>query len=90
MVTNPISNNSIRPPPPRYRSPTSNVERSHSTLSSINDSSTSSQLSKTIIPPNNNSSAGFDRAFSRLLYGKDTNKIRRQKQKRKAFSDPDK
>jgi len=84
-MTNPVNNNSIRLPPPRYKSPTSNVEYSHSTLPSINDSSLSSQQSK---PNNNNLSTGFDREFSRLLYGKDTRKTRHQKQKRKAFSDP--
>jgi hypothetical protein len=84
-MTNPLSNNSPRPPPPRYQSPTSNAERSHSTLSSINDPSISSQQSKTI---NTNPSAGFDREFSRLLYGKDAGKSRRHKQKRKAYSDP--
>jgi hypothetical protein len=86
-MTNPVNNNSIRFPPPRYKSPTSNVEYSHSTLPSINDSSLSSQQSK---PNNNNNnlSTGFDREFSRLLYGRDTRKIRHQKQKRKAFSDP--
>ncbi|CAF1287655.1 unnamed protein product [Rotaria sordida] len=77
IVKNSTSNNSIRPPPPHYQSPTSIIEHSHST---------SSQQSK--INNNNNSSAGFDREFSRLLYGKDTGKIRREKQKRKAFSDP--
>ncbi|CAF3990551.1 unnamed protein product [Rotaria sp. Silwood2] len=75
IMKNAISNNSIRLPPPRYQSPPSNVERSHST---------SSQQSKTV----NNSSVVFDHEFSRLLYGKDTGKTRRQKQKRKAFSDP--
>jgi hypothetical protein len=85
-ITNPINNNSIRSPPPRYKSPTSNIERSHSTLSSTTDSSISSQQSKPTT--NNNSPAGFDRKFSRLLYGKDTEKSRRPKQRRKAFSDP--
>jgi hypothetical protein len=32
--------------------------------------------------------AGFDREFSRLLYGKDGRKSRHHRQKRKAFSDP--
>lgn len=32
--------------------------------------------------------AGFDREFSRLLYGKVDRKSRSQHQKRKAFSDP--
>ncbi|CAF1129161.1 unnamed protein product [Rotaria sp. Silwood1] len=75
IIKNPISNSTIRPPPPRYQSPPSNFERSHST---------SSQPSNTV----NNASVGFDREFSRLLYGKDMRKTRRQKQKRKAFSDP--
>jgi len=85
-ITNPVNNNPIRLPPPRYKSPTSNVEHSHSAVPSINDSSSSSQQSK----PNNNNKlpAGFDREFSRLLYGKDSGKTRHQKQKRKAFSDP--
>ncbi|CAF4045844.1 unnamed protein product [Adineta steineri] len=86
ILTNPTSNNSPRPPPPRYQSLTSNnIERSYSTLSCINDCSISNQQIKT---NNNNSSAGFDREFSRLLYGKDAEKTRRKKQKRKAFSDP--
>jgi hypothetical protein len=66
----------IRPPPPSYGSPISNIERSHSALSSMtrpNDSQ------------NNPPQAGFDREFSRLLYGKKGGKTR---QKRKAFSDP--
>lgn len=83
-MTNPLNNNSIRPPPPRYKSPSSNIEQSSSTLSSINDTSTSSQQLKI----NNNSSTGFDPEFSRLLYGKDSVKTRRRKQKRKALSDP--
>ncbi len=87
-LTNPISNTSLRPPPPRYRSPTSNVEHPHSSLSSLNDSSTSNQQSKTTTTTNNNSSSGFDREFSRLLYGKDVGRTRRKKPKRKAFSDP--
>jgi len=86
-LTNPISNTSLRPPPPRYRSPTSNVEHSHSSLSSLNDSSTSNQQSKTTTN-NNHSSSGFDREFSRLLYGKDVGRTRHKKPKRKAFSDP--
>jgi len=85
-LTNPISNTSHRPPPPRYRSPTSNVE--HSSLSSLNDSSTSNQQLKTTTTHNNTSSSGFDREFSRLLYGKDVGRTRRKKPKRKAFSDP--
>ncbi|CAF0855717.1 unnamed protein product [Adineta steineri] len=86
ILTNPTSNNSYRPPPPRYQSLTSNnIERSYSTLPCINDCSTSNQQIKT---NNNNASAGFDREFSRLLYGKDAEKTRRKKQKRKAFSDP--
>jgi hypothetical protein len=88
-VINPVNNSSTRPLPPPYPSSTSNTERSQSTLPSVHDSSTSSQQSKPTTN-NNNSPAGFDREFSRLLYGKDTGKIRRQKQKhkRKAFSDP--
>lgn len=31
---------------------------------------------------------GFDREFSRLLYGKEARRNRHQRQKRKAFSDP--
>ena len=65
-----------KPPPPSYTIPTSNIERSHSALSSMtrpNDT------------PTNSSQAGFDREFSRLLYG---GKNRHQRQKRKAFSDP--
>ena len=37
------------------------------------------------IPP---PTTGFDREFSRLLYGKDESKSRHQRQKRKALSDP--
>ncbi len=81
MIANPVNNNSMRPPPPRYESPTSSSERSPSRPS---------QPSKTNVPSNNNSTAGFNREFSRLLYGKESSKIRRQRQKRKAFSDPDK
>jgi hypothetical protein len=75
-----MNNNSIRPPPPPYKSPTKNFEYSRSALLTISDPSLSSQQSKP--------SAGFDREFSRLLYGKDAGKHRRQRQKRKAFSDP--
>ncbi|UJR30220.1 hypothetical protein I4U23_017758 [Adineta vaga] len=71
------STNPIRSPPPQYQS-------SISTISSTNN-----------LPPpspstisNTNSLAGFDREFSRLLYGKDSNKTRRKRQKRKAYSDP--
>ncbi len=85
-----INPNSIRPPPPRYQSPTANIERSKSTFLSTNDSPTSSQQSKPIgvPPPPNNAPLGFDREFSRLLYGKESGRARRQKQKRKALSDP--
>lgn len=65
-----------RPPPPVYNPPTANVERSHSALSSMNRPNN---------PPASPSQAGFDREFSRLLYG---GKNRHQRQKRKAFSDP--
>ena len=81
MITIPVTNNSTRPPPPRYKSPTSSSDHSPPR---------SSQPPKTNVPPNNNSTAGFSRGFSRLLYGKESSKIRRQRQKRKAFSDPDK
>jgi hypothetical protein len=84
-MTNHLNSNSLRPPPPRYQSSTANAERSRSKLSSNNDLTVSGQQSKTI---NNNSSAGFDREFSRLLYGKDSGKTRRHKQKRKSHSDP--
>ena len=63
--------NSVRFPPPSYQLSTSNVEHSRSKLTSVNSSSTSSQQSTTNI---NNPSSGFDREFSRLLYGKDTRK----------------
>jgi hypothetical protein len=69
----------VRRPPPLYESPTSNIERSHSALSSMNRPNYSQ---------NNPPQAGFDREFSRLLYGKDDGKSRHQRQKRKAFSDP--
>lgn len=69
----------IRPQPPRYESPSSNIERSHSALSSMHRPNYSQAN-----PP----SAGFDREFSRLLYGKDGGKSRHHRQKRKAFSDP--
>ena len=72
-----ITNTSTRPPPPRYES--SNIERSHSALSSMTRPNYSQ-----VNPPQ----AGFDREFSRLLYGKDGGKNRQQRQKRKAFSDP--
>ncbi|CAF4955270.1 unnamed protein product [Rotaria sp. Silwood1] len=74
-----MTNTSIRPPPPRYELPTTNIERSHSAVSSTNPSNYSQTN-----PPQ----AGFDREFSRLLYGKDGGKSRHQQQKRKAFSDP--
>ncbi|CAF4184504.1 unnamed protein product [Rotaria sp. Silwood2] len=74
-----MMNTPIRPPPPRYELPTSNIERSHSALSSINRPNYSQTN-----PPQ----VGFDREFSRLLYGKDGGKNRHQQQKRKAFSDP--
>jgi hypothetical protein len=64
----------IRPPPPSYESPTSNIEHSYSAISSTNNL--------------NSSQAGFDPEFSRLLYGKNDEKKRHQRQKRKAFSDP--
>ncbi|CAF1950524.1 unnamed protein product [Rotaria magnacalcarata] len=72
-----MANVSVRPPPPSYELPTSNIERSHSAVSSMNRPNYSH-----INPPQ----AGFDREFSRLLYGKDGRRSRNQK--RKAFSDP--
>jgi hypothetical protein len=81
----PTTTNAIRLPPPRYQSPPSNIERFNRTLSPNNDSLTFGQHSKPLI---NNPPAGFDRKFSRLLYGQDNGKNRRLKQKRKAFSDP--
>jgi len=74
-----MTNTPIRPPPPRYASPTTSIERSHSALSSMNRPNYSQ-----VNPPQ----AGFDREFSRLLYGKDGGKTRHQRQKRKAYSDP--
>lgn len=73
----------VRPPPPRYVSPSSDSDRSNTAVSSPinNDPTPSSQQGKS-------STTGYDREFSRLLYGRDPTKIRRQKQKRKAFSDP--
>jgi hypothetical protein len=78
-ITNPSIDTSVRPPPPRYEQLTSNIERSHSALSSMNRPNYS---------PLNPPQTGFDREFSRLLYGKDGEKNRHQRQKRKAFSDP--
>ncbi|CAM2698788.1 unnamed protein product [Rotaria socialis] len=72
-----MANTSVRPPPPSYELPTSNIERSRSAVSSMNRPNYSPMS-----PPQ----AGFDREFSRLLYGKDGG--RRRNQKRKAFSDP--
>lgn len=80
LPTNTYFSPSIRPPPPRYESPVSNIERSHSDLSSANRPNISSI--------NPSSQAGFDREFSRLLYGRDGRRPRQQRQKRKAFSDP--
>ncbi|CAF3709577.1 unnamed protein product [Rotaria sordida] len=74
-----MMNTPVRPPPPRYELPISNIERPHSALSSMNHPNYSQTN-----PPQ----AGFDREFSRLLYGKDGGKNRHQQQKRKAFSDP--
>jgi hypothetical protein len=74
-----ITNTSNRPPPPRYEPSTSNIERSHSALSSMTRPNYSQ-----VNPPQ----AGFDREFSRLLYGKEGGRNRQQRQKRKAFSDP--
>jgi hypothetical protein len=65
--------------PPNYESPSSNIERSHSALSSMN---------RPNYTPTTPPQAGFDREFSRLLYGKEGGKNRHQRQKRKAFSDP--
>ncbi|CAF3535800.1 unnamed protein product [Adineta steineri] len=75
------TNTSIRTPSPRYELPTTttNIERSHSALSSMNRSNYSQT---------NPSHAGFDREFSRLLYGKDGGKKSHQRQKRKSLSDP--
>ena len=82
VTGNTITNSSARPPPPRYQSPSSKTEQSPST---------SSQQSKPIISNSNLSpSGGFDREFSRILYGKEPPRARKQKSKRKAFSDPDK
>ena len=68
-----------RPPPPRYEPPTSNIARSHSALSSTKHPN---------YPPMNPPQPGFDREFSRLLYGKDGGENRHQRQKRKSLSDP--
>ncbi|CAF1568723.1 unnamed protein product [Adineta ricciae] len=70
--------NPVRSPPPQYQSPTS-------TLSSVSNLPPPSPPKPT---GSTSSLAGFDREFSRLLYGKEANKIRRRKQKRKAYSDP--
>lgn len=95
-----ISNNSIRASPPHYQSPTSNFERSPSTSSQQPNSAnitsipfTTATTSTTTTPTNNNNnddkpSVGFDREFSRLLYGKDSQNARRRRERRKAFSDP--
>lgn len=81
-TSNAKPNSSTRQPPPRYRSPSSNIEQSPST---------SSQQSKPVLSNNNLSpSIGFDREFSRYLYGKEPTRPRKQKSKRKALSDPDK
>ncbi|CAF0994333.1 unnamed protein product [Adineta ricciae] len=70
----------VRPPLPQYEAATiTNVERSHSALSSKNQPN---------LLPANPPQAGFDPEFSRLLYGKEGGRSRRQRQKRKAFSDP--
>ena len=82
VTSHAMADSSTHPRPPRYQSPTSKAEQSHST---------SSQKSKLITTTNPiQPSSGFDREFSRLLYGKEPVKTRRQKSKRKAFSDPDK
>ncbi|CAF3121145.1 unnamed protein product [Rotaria socialis] len=85
-MNNSISNNFIRPPPPRYQSPTPNAESSQLA------SSQQPNIVNSVDDDNNNNntkpSIGFDHEFSRLLYGKDAEKDRRQKQKRKAFSEP--
>ena len=73
-----------RPPPPRYRSPSSSVDRSHSTISPAENLARVNPPSDTTSNRQQNLPKGFDRQFSRLLYGKD----RRVKQKRKSFSDP--
>ncbi|CAF0801929.1 unnamed protein product [Adineta ricciae] len=70
----------VRPALPQYEAATiTNVERSHSALSSMNQPN---------FLPANPPQAGFDPEFSRLLYGKEEGRNRRQRQKRKAFSDP--
>lgn len=73
-----------RPPPPRYRSPSSSVDRSRSTISPAENLARVNPPSDTTANRQQNLPKGFDRQFSRLLYGKD----RRVKQKRKSFSDP--
>ncbi|UJR16293.1 hypothetical protein I4U23_003199 [Adineta vaga] len=73
-----VANTSTRLPAPRYELKT-NIERSHSALSA---------MTRPNYSPTNPPQAGFDREFSRLLYGKEGEKNRRQRQKRKAFSDP--
>jgi len=87
-IANSATNTTIRPPPPRYVSPSTDSDRSSTILSTINDSTSSSQQTKPSSSPPPATKTGYDREFSRLLYGKDAMKIRRQKQKRKAFSDP--
>ena len=74
LPTNSYLSPSSRPPPPHYESSASNIERPPSDLSSANRSK----------PPE----PGFDREFSRLLYGREGRRNRHQRQKRKAFSDP--
>lgn len=66
------SNLNVRPAPPPYE--TSNVESPAVEEKSPNEISTNGP--------------GFDREFSRLLYGKDSARTRQRKQKRKALSDP--
>ncbi|CAM4739678.1 unnamed protein product [Rotaria magnacalcarata] len=92
-MNNSISNNFIRPPPPRYQSPTPNAESSQlapSQLNIVNNMDDDDDDDDDNNNNNNNTkpSIGFDHAFSRLLYGKDAEKNRHQKQKCKAFSDP--
>ncbi|CAF4901928.1 unnamed protein product, partial [Rotaria magnacalcarata] len=74
-MNNSISNNFIRPPPPRYQSPTPNAESSQlapSQLNIVNNMDDDDDDDDDNNNNNNNTkpSIGFDHAFSRLLYGK--------------------